>query len=386
MSTHSSSASSSPPEAYFDLGKYTRRITTQNEEAQLWFDRGLIWAYSFNHDEACECFRLALHHDPHCAMAYWGLAYAAGLNYNKTWIMFDSSDLRKSVQQCHNFVKKAKELASHEHVKPVERALIDAIQTRFPTDDLTTDSSGIDKAYAGAMQVVYEGFVNEDLDVTALYADALMQTAPRKLYHVRSGLRIEDSPVHKVRAVFDRAFQHPECEIHPGILHFWIHFMEMSCTPDVALSDADKLRHFVPDAGHIHHMPTHLDVLVGDYRRAVDSNTAATIADEKYLAKEGGQNFYSYYRLHNYHSLKYAAVLSGQLNVALKALDNMERSITDDLLRVESPPLADWMEFFKAVRVHVYIRFGKWEEIKRLPISEDQALYCVTTTMFHYGK
>lgn len=34
-------------------------------------------------------------------------------------------------------------------------------------------------------------------------------------------------------------------------------------------------------------MPTHSDVLVGDYRRSVDSNTAATIADEKYFAKEG---------------------------------------------------------------------------------------------------
>ena len=57
-------------------------------------------------------------------------------------------------------------------------------------------------------------------------------------------------------------------------------------------------------------------------------------------------------------------MLSGQLKIALRAVDNMEVSITDELLRVESPPLADWMEFFKAVRAHVYIRFGMWEEIK----------------------
>jgi tetratricopeptide (TPR) repeat protein len=44
------------------------------------------------------------------------------------------------------------------------------------------------------------------------------------------------------------------------------------------------------------------------------------------------------------------------------------------------------MEFFKAVRVHVYIRFGMWEEIKNLQLPTDQALYCVTTTMTHYGK
>lgn len=64
----------------------------------------------------------------------------------------------------------------------------------------------------------------------------------------------------------------------------------------------------------------------------------------------------------------------------------MEASITDELLRVESPPLADWMEFFAAVRVHVYIRFGMWEEIKEILLPEGQALYCVTTTMIHYGK
>lgn len=67
--------------------------------------------------------------------------------------------------------------------------------------------------------------------------------------------------------------------------------MAMSNIPGVALPAADTLRHLVPDAGHIHHMPTHLDVLVGDYRRSVDSNTMAVTADEKYLAKEGGEEF-----------------------------------------------------------------------------------------------
>ena len=41
---------------YFDLGDYTRPVTTSSAAAQLWFSRGLVWAYAFNHEEAVTCF------------------------------------------------------------------------------------------------------------------------------------------------------------------------------------------------------------------------------------------------------------------------------------------------------------------------------------------
>ena len=372
---------------YYDLGYFKRTITTKSPEAQEWFNRGLIWSYSFNHEEAKRCFEQAIAHDPSCAMAFWGLAYATGPNYNKSWRLFDPRDLEDSLRKCYNASRKAKELLNNITVTPVEQALINAIQARFPTDLPTSyDFLTVDKAYANAMKKVYQCFGDDDLDVVTLYADALMHTALRKMFHVQSGLPIAGSPVHEVRAVFDLGLQHPRADNHPGLIHFWIHYLEMSATPAVALPAADRLRHLVPDAGHMHHMPTHLDVLVGDYRRSIDSNTAAVLADEKYLTKNGAKNFYSFYRLHNYHSLVYAAMLAGQSKVALRTLDQMESSLTDDVLRVKTPPLADWLEFFKAVRIHVYIRFGLWDEIKNLPLPHDQDLYCVTTTMTHYGK
>jgi hypothetical protein len=63
---------------YYDLGAYSRRVTTKSPEAQVWFDRGLNWLFGFNHAEAIKCFAKALEHDPDCAMAHWGIAYAAG--------------------------------------------------------------------------------------------------------------------------------------------------------------------------------------------------------------------------------------------------------------------------------------------------------------------
>ena len=74
---------------YFDIDVYSRKVTTSSADAQLWFDRGLVWTYSYNHELAIECFQKALEHDPDCAMAHWGVAYANGPNYNFEWWMMD---------------------------------------------------------------------------------------------------------------------------------------------------------------------------------------------------------------------------------------------------------------------------------------------------------
>jgi tetratricopeptide (TPR) repeat protein len=166
----------------------------------------------------------------------------------------------------------------------------------------------------------------------------------------------------------------------------YIHLVEMSKTPERAIIAADYLRDLVPDGGHIHHMPSHIDVLVGDYRRAMNTNLRATMADEKYLAQRGAQNFYSFYRMHNFQSLIYAAMMAGRAGIALEATSRMEATLTEGLLRMDSPSMAGWLEFFKSVRVHVLIRFGMWEELKALPIPDDGRLWCVTIAMTHYGK
>src|ERR1700722_16450953 len=86
---------------YFDLGSWTRPVTTSAALAQTWFTRGLVWTYAFNHEEAIWCFEQAIDADPGCALAYWGLAYALGPNYNKSWEMFDPVDLMSSRSRAH---------------------------------------------------------------------------------------------------------------------------------------------------------------------------------------------------------------------------------------------------------------------------------------------
>lgn len=141
MSTFEPREPVSPTEEYYDLGSFSRPISTKSHEAQIWFNRGLIWSDSFNQDEACRCFEQAIAHDPRYAMAFWGLAYVTGPNYNKSRAMFDPNDLKDSLRKCHHTSQKAHQLAQTEIVTPVEKALIDAIQYRFLDIDPPSDYS-----------------------------------------------------------------------------------------------------------------------------------------------------------------------------------------------------------------------------------------------------
>src|SRR6185436_5447639 len=75
----------------YDLGPYTCKVTTISADAQRWFDRGLNWCYGYHHEEAVACFEKALKADPNCAMAHWGVGFAAGPNYNFPWDLMDSA-------------------------------------------------------------------------------------------------------------------------------------------------------------------------------------------------------------------------------------------------------------------------------------------------------
>ncbi|MEU9608458.1 hypothetical protein [Streptomyces sp. NPDC048057] len=368
---------------YFDLGSHTRPVTTSSPEAQLWFDRGLVWTYSFHHEEAARCFERAAAADPDCAMAYWGLAYALGPNYNKPWESFDARDLTRTVERTHAAVERAHEKAPA--ATAVERALIEALRARYPQADPVEDCSVWNEPYAESMRAAHESDP-DDLDVATLYADALMNLTPWQLWDLRTGEPAEGARTVAAKAVLDRALATAEGRRHPGVLHLYIHLMEMSPRPESALPVADRLRGLVPDAGHLAHMPSHLEVLCGDYRRVVSDNDAAIAVDAKAVARFGAMNFYTLYRCHNIHFKIYGAMFLGQCAVALEAAGQLEASVPQELLRVESPPMADWLESFLAMRVHVLIRFGRWADILELPLPKDRELYSTTTAMRHYAR
>ncbi|KAI4934364.1 hypothetical protein J4E85_002220 [Alternaria conjuncta] len=367
----------------YDLGSYHRKISTSSPDSQTWFDRGLVWCYAFHHEESARCFERAISEDSNCAIAYWGLAFALGPNYNKPWDLFDEKELKATLGKINEANEKAELHASS--ASDLERALIDAVQVRVPKGLDEAAFQACNEEYAKAMEGVYERF-SDDLDVASLYADSLVCLSAWNLWDLKTGQPTPGARSLEAKTVLEKALQQDGSHLHPGVLHLYIHLMEMSATPEVALICADQLRHLTPDGGHLLHMPSHLDILVGDYRRAIDANTQACLADEKYVSEHGAQNFYSFYMMHNYHSLIYAAMFAGQLKVALDVVDRMEASLPVSLLRIESPPMADWLENFASVRVHVLVRFGQWQDLIALEMPSDRDLHCVTTAMTHYGK
>ncbi len=373
-------------DGYYDLGDHSFAITTGSAEAQTWFDRGLMWCYGFNHGEAVACFQKALAADPDCAMAHWGVAYALGPNYNKAWEAFDDVELQSALADAYDATLKATALA--DKVTDVEAALIRALPSRYPTATPCDDTAPWIEEFANRMYDVWRSFPS-DPDVATLAADALMNRTPWALWDLKTGEIAEGARTADCAEILELAMERIESEElprHAGLLHMYIHLMEMSPHPQKAQVAADRLRNLVPDSGHLQHMATHIDVLCGHYQTVVDSNQDAIDADTKFLEREGAFNFYSNYRVHDYHFKIYGAMFLGQSKVALETADQMVATLPEDVLRVESPPMADWLEGFVPMKQHVLIRFGLWDDIiaQELPANKD--LYCVTTALIHYAK
>ena len=370
-------------DGYYDLGGYSRKITTTSQEAQTWFDRGLMWCYGYHHDEAAACFRKAVEADANCPLAYWGLAYVLGCNYNKPWQAFDPEDASRSIQAAHEATRSAQKLAGI--ATPVEKLLIEALTARYPRNEPSEDLPSWNDAFADAMRTAH-ATADGDLDVATIFAEAMMNRTPWELWNIQTGKPADGADTGEIISVLEAAMALPGGMKHPGLLHMYIHTMEMSPHPERALKAANALRDLVPDAGHLRHMPTHIDVLVGDYSSVIGSNEQAIAADRKFLERAGPLNFYSLYRCHNYHFKIYGAMFAGRFDDAISTAEEMISTLPAELLKVESPPMADWLEGFVSVKQHVLVRFGKWQDIINQELPEDRELFAVTTAMIWYAK
>jgi tetratricopeptide (TPR) repeat protein len=369
--------------AYYDLGTYSRKVSTSSDDAQRWFDRGLVWTFSYNHEQAIECFQKALEFDPDCAMAHWGVAYAAGPNYNFEWWMMDPATKNDALGTAYDSTQAALKLVNT--ITPVERALIEALTARYPQREPIDDQAPWNDDFAAAMKKVYEDH-SDDIEVATVYAEAILNQTPWKMWDIWNNSVAKGAGTIEAQTVLERFVDTPEGRVHPGILHLYVHLMEMSPTPEKALTVGDRLRELVPDAGHLIHMPTHIDIQCGEYRDSLHWNQKGIEADLKIAEREGRMNFYTAYRVHNYHFAIYGAMFLGQYEPAMAAAEEMIAEIPVELLKQESPPMADFLEGYISMKTHVQIRFGRWRDIIAEPLPQDKSLYCHTTASLHYAK
>ncbi len=217
----------------------------------------------------------------------------------------------------------------------------------------------------------------------SIFAEALMNRTPWQLWDLSAGeparRRIDPRGAGRSGTAFEEI---PGAWDHPGLLHMYIHLMEMSPTPERALRHGDRLVDLVPDSGHLVHMATHIDVLCGEYQNVVWRNRRAAEVDRKYEAHGGAQNFYTLYRIHNVHFEAYGAMFLGQPDQALAASEELMRMLPEEVVRF----MPEIFESFYGKKIHVMVRFGQWAEILDEPFPADRELYSYTTAAMHQAR
>eukprot|EP00466_Bigelowiella_natans_P009980 jgi/Bigna1/90306/estExt_fgenesh1_pg.C_670022 len=370
---------------YPEMGTETMPVSTSSKLAQVWFDRGLVWIFGFNHTEAIKCdgplgnrvhkidFNEFILHISNPL----NLRYASGHNYNFP-VLFD-------YDKAYKHTVAAKQLAEQKGVSVVykrfllameitelEKGLIDSLQLRYEENMLNPEEKPKEAAaqiarlqvdYASSMRAVYKKF-GENPHVAAFFAEQLMNRKPWELW----------VPDQKTGVVY----------LPTNNKLSYIHCMELSPTPEVALDAADALAAVrVPGSGHLTHMATHIDMWVGNYERAVKVNAISVEQDKRYVEKTGhNDGFYAVYRAHNLHFQMWAACFDGQYEVALNCAKDMGEMLPEEIMN----QFPGYLEWFCVHIPMVYIRFGKWNEILQEPFPKDPVTWPAMTAVLRYSR
>ena len=346
------------------LGSYTRTVTTDSAEAQRYFNQGLALTHGFNHGAAIRSFQEAARLDPDCAMAHWGIAYAAGPHINFPAVPPPMAELAW------------KELAlarSAKHVSPVEKEVIEALSHRYANPQ-PEDRTGLDRAYADAMRELWHRHP-DDPDIGAWFAESLMDLRPWDQWSAKGQ---PEPGTEEVISTLDAVLKLNQN--HPFANHLYIHALEASPTPERALPAADRLRDLQPGLAHNVHMPSHIDIRVGNWQKAVVMNQKAVEADRKYRDAVGPPTgMLIVYSAHNRHMLSFAAMMTGQSRLAIDHIRAMAGELPDDFIRQFSL----MAEGFLAMPDEVLVRFGKWDDILNESFTPKD--YTPFTNAFHHA-
>ena len=337
-------------------GTYSKKISTQNKEAQQFFDQGLRLAWGFYFPESIASYLEAARHDPDHPMPYWGMAHAMGPNPNSRYSGMPDDPKGEGFKA----IKKAMDRI--ENASDMEAKLIHALHTLYDKDTYP-DAKRRDQAYLAAMRKLNRDYPN-DPDIAALYASSYM-SIKRWNYWDDQG-----EPISETLAVAE-ALEHIMSNdlSHPGVLHLHIHLIEASAEPERALVAADNLERTIPIVGHVVHMPSHIYVRVGQYQKALEQNIRSQKVDKEFAEIWGDlplPNLGTYplsHKIHSGHALdfvRYAASVQGNYDLASKSAWNMANSIKDNQIMImqgQKRVAAPWQ---------VLKTFAKWDEILEL--------------------
>jgi tetratricopeptide (TPR) repeat protein len=227
--------------------------------------------------------------------------------------------------------------------------------------------------YRDAMRELKNKFP-DDLDAATLFAESSMNLHPWGLWMPDGSPR---EGTEEIVATLESVIKREPN--HMGAIHYYIHAVEASGSPERALAAANRLAELAPGSGHLVHMPSHVYIRTGDYQLAAAINQKAAAADRAYIQASGAQGLYpAMYYSHNLHFIACVASMSGDYAEAKKAAD---------MLAVHVGPLVKAMpplEAFMTIPLAVEVRFQRWADILKTP--QPSADMKVTTTYWHFAR
>jgi tetratricopeptide (TPR) repeat protein len=348
-----------------NIGSYQVTVTTNAEYAQLFFNQGVIMANSFNHAEAERSFRESIRQDSTFAMGYWGISYVLGPNYNS------GGENMGAINEIKRAVKNAVRFGSNS--TQWEKAVIKAIQTKFPDDSLKTNDEG----YAASMKAAYTEFPENDF-VATLYAESIMNLHAWDFYAKKGGEARAWTP--ELLEVLENAIStNPN---NPLANHLYLHATEAGPSVEKALASAERLKTLVPSAGHLVHMPSHIYINTGDYHAGTIANEQAVIADSIYIAECKSQGVYpQYYYPHNYHFMAATATFEGRGAKAIEAAYKTVSILDKKYFREAG---YETVLHYATIPMHVLVKFEQWEKILVSTKPDDDLTY--PNAIWHYAR
>jgi tetratricopeptide (TPR) repeat protein len=349
-------------------GHHRWKISTVSDSAQFYFDQGINMYYAFHTLEARASFAKAIRFDSSCAMAYYGKALALGPTINfgngfrAEYAAFEAAQSGKKFEAGYS---------------PVEKGLIAAIGKRYSADT-AYDLKTLQADYTEAMRTLAAAFP-QNADVITLYADALMLQHPWDLYDAS----LQPRPwTPEIRNVLQKALTIDS--LHPGALHFMIHTVEGSLYPEEGIKSAEFLAGLMPDVAHVVHMPSHIYIRSGNYKKGIDVNDKAISGYDKYLGLyQPVEEASGLYLLHAVHMKIACAMMAGNFTESISASDTMRRLVPPSVLATPGG-FGNFLQYAYDFRLFTLLRFGAWEKILLEPAADSSA--CYSSVLHHFAR
>lgn len=347
------------------LEHFHLKVSTDSAEAQTWFDTGMAHMANFNHDEAIAAFRAAQASDPECAMCYWGEGLSFGSNINYPYDPNRGAAGLLAAEAAAGRVEGASAL---------EHALIGALATRY---GVAETGSVVEYAgdYADAMDAVAVQFPDNNL-ILSLAAEANMDTQPWDYWE--AGGRVPKGRTGRTLEMIETALK-TDPDFAPAI-HLYIHIKESSVDPYGAEPYADSLAGQALGVGHLVHMPSHIYLRLGEWKKSQVANVAAIAADEAYIAGSNNAAIYgSIYYPHNVHFVVASSQFAGDAATATEMAAKVA-----NVAQLDPDGFNPFGEHIAASKLFTDLLFAEDDVV--LGMAEPAAGHLYMRTAWHYAR